>query len=208
MGDRVKRFALCYRTVICLSVLSCLFCLKRWCIVAIRLDGSRINLACNDASRPRPWPHCVRWGPRSTSPKGAQPPISAHICSGQMARWIKMPLGTKIGLGPGRSVLHWHPAPPFKRDTTPQFSADVCYGQTVANLSYCGALVYIHIFAVLLPEIMSSAACGCCVLLTLCVLVIFVRLTCILCSGFYTADTSTSVLLDCTSSSSRRCRNI
>jgi len=27
------------------------------------------------SGRPRPWPHCVRWGPRSTSHKGAQPPI-------------------------------------------------------------------------------------------------------------------------------------
>jgi len=25
--------------------------------------------------RPRPRPHCVRWGPSSPSPKGAQPPI-------------------------------------------------------------------------------------------------------------------------------------
>jgi len=25
--------------------------------------------------RPRPWPHCVRWGPSSPSSKGAQPPI-------------------------------------------------------------------------------------------------------------------------------------
>ena len=24
--------------------------------------------------RPRPWPHCVRWGPSSPSPKGARPP--------------------------------------------------------------------------------------------------------------------------------------
>jgi len=26
------------------------------------------------AGRPRPWPHCVRWGPSSPLPKGAQPP--------------------------------------------------------------------------------------------------------------------------------------
>jgi len=25
------------------------------------------------AGRPRPWPHCVRWGPRSLSPKGTAP---------------------------------------------------------------------------------------------------------------------------------------
>ena len=27
------------------------------------------------AGRPRPWPHCVRWGPSSPPPKGTQPPI-------------------------------------------------------------------------------------------------------------------------------------
>jgi len=31
------------------------------------------------AGRPWPWPHCVRWGPSSPSPKGA------HIHCGQMA---------------------------------------------------------------------------------------------------------------------------
>ena len=35
-------------------------------------------------------------------PKGAQrPQFSAHICCGQMAGWIKMPLGMEVGLGPG-----------------------------------------------------------------------------------------------------------
>jgi len=36
----VKRFALCYRSVVCPV---CLWC---WCIVAKRFDGSRRNLAC------------------------------------------------------------------------------------------------------------------------------------------------------------------
>jgi len=27
------------------------------------------------AGRPRPWPHCVRWGPSSPYPTGAEPPI-------------------------------------------------------------------------------------------------------------------------------------
>jgi len=43
---------------------------------------------------PRPWSHCVRWGPSSRSPKGHSPQFSARICCGQMAKWIKMPLGT------------------------------------------------------------------------------------------------------------------
>ena len=32
-----------------------------------------------------------------------------------MAVWIKMPLGTKVGLGPGHIVLQGDPAPPPKK---------------------------------------------------------------------------------------------
>jgi len=35
------------------------------------------------ASRPRPCPHCVRWGPSSPSPKGHIPQFSAHDYCGQ-----------------------------------------------------------------------------------------------------------------------------
>jgi len=45
--------------------------------------------------------------------KGAEPPqFSAHVCCGQTAGWIKMPLGMKVGLGPGDVVLDGDPAPP------------------------------------------------------------------------------------------------
>jgi len=56
--------------------------------------------------RPWPGPHCVRWEPSSTPlPKGAQTPIFGPcICCGRMDGWIKMPLGTKVGLGPGHIV--------------------------------------------------------------------------------------------------------
>ena len=64
------------------------------------------------AGRSRPWPHCVRWGPSSPSPKGAQPQFSVHICCGQMAAWIKMSLGMEVGLGPGDFVLDEDPALP------------------------------------------------------------------------------------------------
>ena len=68
------------------------------------------------AGRPRPWPHRVRWGPRSPPPKGAQPPqLSAHICCGQMAGWIKMPLGMKVAPVPSNFMLGGDPAlPPQK----------------------------------------------------------------------------------------------
>jgi len=89
--------------------------------------------------RPRPWPHCVRWGP-SSLPKGAQPPNFQPICCGQTAEWIKMPLSREVGLGPGDLVLDGDPAPP-PRGTAPQFSVHVYCGETVAHLSYCWALV-------------------------------------------------------------------
>jgi len=62
-------------------------------------------------SRSRPWPHCVRWGPSSPPPQPT-PQFSVHICCGQMAAWITMPLGMELGLGPGDLVLNGDPAPP------------------------------------------------------------------------------------------------
>jgi len=42
----------------------------------------------------------------------AQPPqFSAHVYCGQTAGWMKMPLGTKAGLGPGHIVLDGDPYP-------------------------------------------------------------------------------------------------
>ena len=81
--------------------------------------------------RPRPRPRCARWGPRSPSSKrGHSPQFSAHVCCGQMAGWIKMPLVTMVGLGLGNIVLDADPAAP-PRDTVPsQISAHVCCGQT------------------------------------------------------------------------------
>jgi len=73
------------------------------------------------AGRPRPWPHCVTWGPSSPSAKRERrPQLLAHICCGQMAGWIKMPLGREIGLSPSDIVLDGDPAPP-KRCTAPVF---------------------------------------------------------------------------------------
>jgi len=63
--------------------------------------------------RPRPRRHCVRWGPNSPSPNGAQSPqLLANVHCGQTAGWIKMPLGTKLKLGPGDVVLDGVAAPP------------------------------------------------------------------------------------------------
>jgi len=86
----------------------------------------------NDAmlygSRPRPMRHCVRWGPRSPQNGTAPTQFSVHVYCGKTAGWIKMPLGTEVGLGPGDIVLDGDPVPP-KRGTASQFSAQVYCGQ-------------------------------------------------------------------------------
>jgi len=59
----VKRFALCYRSVVCLSCLSvCPVC--RVCNVGVLWpNGWTDQDETWHAGRPRPRPHCVRWGP-------------------------------------------------------------------------------------------------------------------------------------------------
>jgi len=79
---------------------------------------------------PRPGQHCVKCRPSST-PWEHTPQISAHVCCGQTAGWIKMPLGTKVGLCPGHIVLHGDSAPlPKGAEPPPQFLAHVYWAQT------------------------------------------------------------------------------
>jgi len=67
----------------------------------------------------------------------APPQFSAHVlCPNGWMDQFKMPLGTEVGLRPGHIVFDGDPAHP-KRGTSPEFSAHVCCGQTVAHLSYC-----------------------------------------------------------------------
>ena len=70
--------------------------------------------------RPQPRLHYVRWGP-SFSPRqwhSYSHYFSAHADCGQKARWIKMPLGTEVGLGPCRTAVDGDPASLTERDTT------------------------------------------------------------------------------------------
>ena len=55
----VKRFALCYRTVVC-PVLSCLSVCN---VRALWQNGSTDQDETWHAGRPQPRRHCVRWGP-------------------------------------------------------------------------------------------------------------------------------------------------
>jgi len=71
------------------------------------------------------------WTPLPSSKTGRSPQIFCHVCCRQTAGWIKMALGTQVGLSPGDFVLDGDPAPPQKggRDP-PQFSAHFDCGQT------------------------------------------------------------------------------
>jgi len=44
--------------------------------------------------------------------KGHNSQISAHVCCGPIAGWIKMPIGTEVGLDPGDTVLDGGPRSP------------------------------------------------------------------------------------------------
>jgi len=70
-------------------------------------------------------------GTQLLSPKGAQPlpQFSAHICCGQMAGWIKMPLGREVSLEASNIVLDGDPAPSPQKweELPPQFSAHLVW---------------------------------------------------------------------------------
>ena len=102
-----KKFALCYGTVV-LSV-----CPVLSCDVGVLWPNGRTDQDKTwHAGKPRPWPYCIRWGPSS-------PPILAHICCGQMAAGIKMPLDIEVGLIPEDFMLDGDPAPPQKGGRSP-----------------------------------------------------------------------------------------
>jgi len=104
----------------CLSVLSCPVCPV--CDVrALWPNGWTDQDETWHAGRPRPWPHCVRWG-RLYLPKKrteAPPQFSAHFYCGQTAGCIEMPLGMHVGLSPGDFVLDGDPVTLPKKGAEP-----------------------------------------------------------------------------------------
>jgi len=64
-----------------------------------------------------------------TQKKGTPTPprFLAHVYCGQMAGWMKTPLGMEIDLGPGHIVLEGVPAP-AKGDSSPPLLAHVYCG--------------------------------------------------------------------------------
>jgi len=101
----VKRFALCYQSVVCLSCLSVTLVHCGQMVWRIKMKlGMQVGLGPG---------HILLDETHLPSPKWAQhPQFSAHICCGQMAAWIKMPLGMELGIGPGDFVLDGDPANP------------------------------------------------------------------------------------------------
>ena len=98
----LKRFALCYRTVVCPVC--------PVCDVGVLWPNDSMD---EDVT----WYGGIGLGPGHTvldgdpaPPKGKQPPqFSTYVCCRQTAGRIKMPLGTEVGLGPGHSVLDGDP---------------------------------------------------------------------------------------------------
>jgi len=83
-------------------------------IVAKRLDASRCHLRrCLSPG------DFVLDGDPAPYPKRGSPLFSAQAYCGQTAAWIKMPLGTEVGLGLRCIVLDEDPAPLPQRDTDP-----------------------------------------------------------------------------------------
>ena len=88
------------------------------------------------------WPQlrglCVRWRPSPPSQTGGGSPTQflAHVYCGQMAGWMKTPLGTEVDLGPGHIVLDGVSAL-RERGTATSSYRPMSIVATVAHLSYC-----------------------------------------------------------------------
>ena len=86
------------------------------------------------AGRPRPWPHCVRWGPSSPPSKGNGPAIFGPFSV--VAKWQD---GLRCHLVWGyasRDPVTWGPSSPSQKGRGapchPKLSAHVYCGQTAA----------------------------------------------------------------------------
>jgi len=124
----VKRFALCYHTIVCPVCLSCLSATLVYCGQTVGQIKTKLGMLAGLGPG-----HIVLDGDPAPLPKrGRSPQFSAHICCGQMAGFVKMVLGMEVGLGPGDFLLDGDPIPPPKEGAKPppQFSAHVHCGRT------------------------------------------------------------------------------
>ena len=104
----VKRFTLCYRSVVCLSVLS--VCLV-FDVGVLWPNGWTDQDEFWHAGRPRPRRLCDGWVPSYSRKRRHTHPtqLLAHVYCGQTAGWMETPLGTEVDLGPGHTVLDGTP---------------------------------------------------------------------------------------------------
>jgi len=117
----------------CLSVLSVCLSVCSVCDVGVLWpNGCMDQYQTWHAGRPRPWPHCVRWGPSSLSPKREEPPNFRFISV--VAKWLDGSRCHLVDLGPGDIVLDGNPAPPSSKGHSPTFLANVSCGQTAGWL--------------------------------------------------------------------------
>jgi len=118
----VKRFALCYRSVV-LSVCN---------VRALWPNGWTDQDETWHAGGPRPGHIVLDGDPAPPPPKGHSPlQFSTHVYCGQTAGWMKLVFGMVVSLSSGDFVLDGDPvAPPQKGDRDPKFSAHVYCGQT------------------------------------------------------------------------------
>ena len=108
---------------------------------------------------PRAGQHCVKCRPIS-NPKGHSCPFSAHVCCGQTAGWIKMPLkfSMKVGLGQGHTVLHGDPTPRKRGTTLPPNFRSMPNGRQL--LSTCrNSRQNVRLFSLFQLLAYTSAAC-------------------------------------------------
>ena len=76
------------------------------------------------------------------------PQFSAHVYCGQTAWWIKMPLDTEVGLGPGDIVLDGAQLSPPKKGHAPNFWPVCIVAKQSPNLAIA-ELLLIFVFSVL-----------------------------------------------------------
>ena len=130
----VKRFALYHRTAV-LSVCPIYLSVCPVCDDGVLSpNGSMDQDETWHAGRPQPWPHCVRRGPSSPSPKRGGAPNFRPISV--VAKWLD---GSRCHLEggrpqPKRHCVRWGPSSLPKRGRSPQFSAYVYYGQTAGRI--------------------------------------------------------------------------
>jgi len=117
----VKRLTLCYRTVVLSACNVGILWPNGWMDQYETWHGVGLG-------------HIVLDQDPAPPQKAHSPPILVHVCCGQIAGWIKMPLGTEVGLGPGHIMLDGDPALLPQIGAKPPILAHVCCSQTAGSI--------------------------------------------------------------------------